>query len=186
MIDHFKSTIDPQTEAVLYFYFEESASQDVRMGLLRQVLCSTGGKHILDDIAEIYDKCFKQLTNEKYGIIDRFESYFYSWSSRFSRIYIVIDGLDEYRDMYYRSHWLVNFLVGLLYKEPCWKIVCTARLDFAISNPTARFSTLEIEPRSPDLGDYIKWRVENEWRWRNHKYLKAMVVRKVIAQKNCR
>ena len=154
---------------------EDQALEKVAASFLKQLLCANN--YIPKDVAAWYDECTKHSRNP-----DDFKSLLRlldSCSSRFSKIYLVLDALDEYQ---HNQKKLLSFLSTLRdSKSTCYKIISTTRPHLQdLADDLKAIATFNIAPWNPDLELYINSRLEEEWE--HDEELKSSIVQAITEQ----
>jgi len=165
---------------VLFCYFDYKNGEDqllekVAASFLKQLLCADN--YIPKHVAALYDDCTKQGSRDL--DFKSLTELLGTCSSRFSKIYVVLDALDEYQ---HTQKKLVSFLSKLRdSKSTCYKIISTTRPHLEdLADDLKAIATFEIAPCNPDLKFYINSRLEDEWQ--HDEDLKSRVVQALTEQ----
>jgi hypothetical protein len=184
VIDSLQEKLPTKTgeEAVLFYYFDykDQASQSLEMfarSILRQLL--SAGNHVPQDVQTIYDNCAKGS-----GRLDipSLSCVLESCSTCFTTIYLILHALDEFQHKHLKK--LVSFLCQLKSGEQTrFKILCTTRPHLSdLADDLKAFAMFEVQPDKPDIENYIKWRLDEEWEHNDE--LKDDVFRAIMGQKD--
>jgi hypothetical protein len=176
--DQISTTTDKQPVLFYYFDYKDQANQSLDMfarSLLKQLLCT--GNSIPQEVQAFYDDWTKRSGSPDFATLS---CVLESCSTRFSTIYLVLDALDEYQQKLLKK--LVSFLCKLeSAKGSRFKILCTTRPHLShLAKELKASETLEIQPDNPDVENYIKWRLDEEWE--HDEDLKTDVLQAVIGQ----
>ena len=165
---------------MLFFYFDYKDQANhtidkIAANFLKQLLCALD--YIPRDVTTLYDDCTKRSANPDFASISRLLD---SCALRFSKIFLVLDALDEYQ---HSQKKLVSFLSHLQdANATCYKIISTTRSHLMdLADDLHAIATFQILPSNPDLKFYINARLEDEWQ--HDEDLKATVIQALTEQK---
>jgi hypothetical protein len=126
VIDRLRAGIIPRTKAVLFYYcdYNDGSNQTINKvcaSLLKQLLCTI--RYIPKAVAAVYDDYSKRAVSPDYRLLLELLN---SCAPLFSKIYLVLDALDEYEHTGLKK--LVAFVSQLgKTKDTCYKIIATSR-----------------------------------------------------------
>ncbi len=165
MVDHLQTLFKDQNVAVACVYFNykeriEQTASDVIASLLKQLVQIQSETSA--EVRSLYDKHIRQNTCPELG---RMVKALQSEMMRYSKVFIVIDALDECpEDNGVRQHILTELRSLAL----AVKLMFTSRYITAIERELQGAIRLDIRANDDDIRKFVKGRISREHRLARH------------------
>lgn len=175
VIDHLKAEHNARNIGIAYIYFDyKNQGKQVTEYCLRSIL-----KQLLlfldimpAEVEKLYDNCSASSTSPD---ADTLTSLLALSVLRLSRVFLVLDGLDECN-----QEGVLPRLIRQL-RTLDVKTICTSRPHLLnLPDQLGATSSLEISARSEDVEKYLTARLEEEWLF--DKNLKANIIESISKQ----
>ncbi|KAJ7453166.1 hypothetical protein FB451DRAFT_1565719 [Mycena latifolia] len=151
VVDHLRTTLESRSIgiAVMYLSHQETEVQSLSnllAGLWRQLVV---GKPIAPYLSQLYQKHHEQRTRPSIGEVD---TLLWSIISEFSKVFIVVDAVDEYPEQH--RHILLRHLSSLT-EGSTVKLMLTSRPHLNIKQVIGNLETLEIFATEDDIRRHV-------------------------------
>jgi hypothetical protein len=147
-VHHLRSDRDPHIGvAAIYLNHMESdahSPSELLKSLWRQLVL---GKFISSAVQELYDEHYEPRTRSS---IDEDHTVLCSIISEYSKVFILVDALDEYPTM--ERCLLLRYLSAL---GPAVNLMLTSRPHIELDDVISHFTTLEIRATENDIREYL-------------------------------